>query len=78
MCFIHITGHVFQSSPQVLKLEKSLLFNVTSLLRNIRLCLFILSVSGRFKSKETDFIGFITKIHISRYVNPIFIKISSF
>ena len=27
---------------------------------------------GRFKSKETDFVGFNTKFHISRYVNPIF------
>ena len=27
---------------------------------------FISHISGRFKSKETDFVGFITKIHISR------------
>ena len=27
---------------------------------------------GRFKLKETDFVDFITKIHISSYVNPIF------
>ena len=32
-----------------------------------------LFLSGRFKSKETDFEGFITKIiHISRFVNQIF------
>ena len=30
----------------------------------------IIKISGRFKSKET--VGFITKIHISRYVNPNF------
>ena len=29
-------------------------------------------LSGRLKSKETDFVGFIIKIHKSRYVNPIF------
>ena len=29
-------------------------------------------VSGRFKSKKTDFGGLITKLRISRYVNPIF------
>ena len=29
-------------------------------------------LSGCFKSKETDFGGFIKKIHISRYMNPIF------
>ena len=27
----------------------------------------------RFKSEVTDFVGYITKIHISSYVNPIFI-----
>ena len=29
-------------------------------------------LSGRFKSKETDFVSFITKNHISRYAYPIF------
>ena len=29
-------------------------------------------LSGRFNSKETDFVGFISKIHISRYFIPIF------
>ena len=28
--------------------------------------------SGRFKSKETDFVDFFTRIHNLRYVNPIF------
>ena len=32
---------------------------------------------GRFKSKETDFLAFITKIHISRYVNPTFMAFMS-
>ena len=31
------------------------------------------NLSGCFKSKETDFVGFITKIHILRYANPIFV-----
>ena len=30
-------------------------------------------LSGRLKSKKTDSVGFITKIHISRYVDPIFV-----
>ena len=29
-------------------------------------------LSGLLKSKETDFVGFITSFHISRYVNLIF------
>ena len=33
---------------------------------------FIRLLAGRFKSKETDFVGFIRKNHISRYVKPIF------
>ena len=33
---------------------------------------FLFKISGRFKSKETDFVGFITIIHISRQVNQIF------
>ena len=28
-------------------------------------------LSGRYKSEETNFVGFIKKIHISRYLNPI-------
>ena len=28
-------------------------------------------LSGRLKSKESDFVGFITKIHILRFVDPI-------
>ena len=31
------------------------------------------NILGHFKSKETDLAGFITKILILRYVNPIFI-----
>ena len=34
-------------------------------------------ISGRFKSKETDFLGFITKVHISRYVDPSFMLFMS-
>ena len=36
--------------------------------RALQFCL----LSGRFKSKETDSVHFITKIHISRYVDSIF------
>ena len=36
---------------------------------NLRVIKLVLS---RFKSKEVDFVGFITKIHVSRFVIPIF------
>ena len=29
-------------------------------------------LSGRFKPEKTDFVGFIAKNHILRYVNPVF------
>ena len=50
---------------------KGLLFNY-AILPNYTICESLMKIIGRFKSKETDFVGFITKIHISRYVNPIF------
>ena len=31
-------------------------------------------VSGRFKSNETDLVGFITKIYKKRYGNPVFMS----
>ena len=30
-----------------------------------------MNISDRFKSNEADFVGFITEIHILRYVDPI-------
>ena len=38
----------------------------------LHLILDSIKLLGRFKLKETDSVGFITKNHFSRYLNPIF------
>ena len=47
--------------------------NVIDIIMKNNLILFA-QISGRFKSKQTHIVGFITKIHIRRYVRPIFMS----